>query len=102
VRRREPPAPPAGVMPPELVVFRVEDWCDPAATPPDWYMAALDGRVYWSLAAEATVEGYWYAHARMAHMRAVAAWHREHGHEPVGALPPERRPADPGPVGGPI
>jgi hypothetical protein len=65
-------------MPQELAEFRVEDWCDPTADPPEWYMAAITGRVYWSLAAGSTVEGYWYMHARMAWQRARTAWVREH------------------------
>jgi hypothetical protein len=80
--RRRPPVEPVPdvAMPERLARFRVEDWCDPTAEPPDWYMAALRGDVItWSLAASSTVESYWYLHARLRHMRALRAWEDEHG-----------------------
>jgi hypothetical protein len=82
-RLRRPDPPPAeGGMPERLTKFRVEDWCDPTADPPDWYMAALDGRIYWSLAAESSVEDYWHTHALLAYDRARRAWRQEHSTPP--------------------
>jgi hypothetical protein len=64
VRRRPPPAPPAGEMPLELARFRVEDWCDPTDQPPEWW--------------DDSAAEYWWVHARLAHMRARRAWKAEH------------------------
>lgn len=61
-------------MPEHLVRFRLEDWCDPAAEPPEWWRSANESRDGWSLAGTETVESYWYLHARMAYQRARRAW----------------------------
>jgi hypothetical protein len=63
-------------MPEHLARFRVEDWCDPTAEPPEWWTWANASKQHWSLASDppAPPETYWWLHARMQHMRAVRAW----------------------------
>ena len=67
MRRRQRPAAAGPAMPEHLARFRVEDWCDPTADPPEWWTWANASNDRWSLAGTETVESYWY-------MRAVRAW----------------------------